>query len=282
MFAALAGFTLVLACNLISGMPIGTPAAVMAAAAQPNGDSPPAGPEGQLFELVNQARRQHGLGPLAWNERLAAAAREHSEGMARHGKLTHNLPGEPRLRERLSAVPLDRSAENVARNTGVEDAHQAFMLSPLHRANILNPEYNAAGIGIVRKDDAYWVTQNFARVIPELDDSAAEDEVARAFEAARRQGRSARLKRVRMDELRRLACSMADAGQLKTARALQLPAARYAVTFQSTDPGRLPPEVARVRDARGVYSYAVGVCFKRTPQYPSGVYWVALVLFGGQ
>ena len=41
------------------------------------------------------------------------------------------------------------AGENIAGAPTVERAHNALMQSPGHRANILNPNYNYIGIGIV-------------------------------------------------------------------------------------------------------------------------------------
>ncbi len=272
--AVLFGFGFLLAINLIAGMPVGTSAPSSTAAAQ----QPPQGPEQQLFDLLNQARQQQGLPPLQWNDALAQAARQHAQGMADRGQLTHDLPGEPPLRQRLSAVPLDRSGENVAEDSSINGAHQGFMNSPPHRANILSKEYNQAGIGIVQRGQTYWVTEDFAHAITQVGDRSAEDEVAQAFATARRQAGAPPLQRISSSELHQFACSMAASGQLDTAGALRIPGVRYAVTYTSTDPKKLPAAMLRLRDANGVRNYSVGVCFRRTPKYASGVYWVAAVL----
>jgi uncharacterized protein YkwD len=41
------------------------------------------------------------------------------------------------------------AGENIAGNSSVQGAFQAWMNSPGHRANILNGQYNTTGIGIV-------------------------------------------------------------------------------------------------------------------------------------
>jgi uncharacterized protein YkwD len=41
--------------------------------------------------------------------------------------------------------------------------HRAFMHSPGHRANILNPAFRQAGIGIVKINGNLWVTEVFRR-----------------------------------------------------------------------------------------------------------------------
>jgi hypothetical protein len=253
-----------------------------APAAAQQSASAPEGQARELFDRLNQARQQQGLPPLKWDEQLAEAARRHTQGMAQSGQLTHDLPGEPALRQRLSAVPLDRSGENVANNTDFSRIHPAFMASPPHRANILNQRYTEVGIAVAKQGDLYWVTEDFAHTIVKVSDNSAEEQVSQAFEELRRRAGAPPLTEVHSASLHQMACQIADGGQLKTASALRLPQARNAVVYTSINPGQLPGDAQRLRNTRDVSSYGVGACFKRTPQYPSGVYWVVLVLFGNR
>jgi uncharacterized protein YkwD len=141
---------------------LGTAAAVPATAV----DDYDSSAEQQVVQLINQARQQQGLAPLAENGELQAAARAHTELMASQQKLSHQLPGEPILRERLklSGVRMHTDGENVAFNQSAEAAVQGFMHSAPHRANILNPQYNAVGVGAVERGGTVWVTVDFARL----------------------------------------------------------------------------------------------------------------------
>src|SRR5215469_2583959 len=89
-------------------------AAVLAASGQP--PKTPLPQERQLFELLNAARERGGLEKLDWNAKLATAARAHAEQMARRGELSHLLPGELPLQQRVGATGerFDAVAENVA------------------------------------------------------------------------------------------------------------------------------------------------------------------------
>ena len=99
---------------------------------------------------------------LTWDDGLAAAALAHAQLMAEKRKLSHDFPGEPPLRQRLSAVPLDRSGENVGFDSSVSGAHEGFMASPPHRANILSGAYTAAGVGIAYSSDGRtWAVVDF-------------------------------------------------------------------------------------------------------------------------
>src|SRR5262249_56132570 len=74
------------------------------------------------------------------------------------------LAGEERLEDRLSksGVPFDAVAENVAYAGSAGEAHEQLMLSSGHRANILNPQYNAVGVGVVDRKGQLYITQAVA------------------------------------------------------------------------------------------------------------------------
>jgi uncharacterized protein YkwD len=122
--------------------------------------------ERQLLDLTNQARAEAGLAPLQSDEGLTQAARRHSALMASQKQLSHDLPGEPGLPQRLAATsPLQLSAEgeNVGLAPSVADVHRGFMHSPHHRENVLDPDYNVAGFAVVRNGNTVYVTEDFGQ-----------------------------------------------------------------------------------------------------------------------
>jgi hypothetical protein len=133
------------------------------AAADPRDDAPAPTAAQQLVELVNAERLQHGLRPLAVLPRLERLATAHSatmggeEAPCRQPYLHHN----PRLAERVQ--PAHDWGENVACGANAERMHRALMASPAHRRNVLDPRWNALGVGTY--DGAFlWATEDFARV----------------------------------------------------------------------------------------------------------------------
>ena len=71
-----------------------------------------------------------------------------------------------RLEERIRKVLPNtcRFAENVSKNTSVDYALSDLMTSEGHRDNLLNPEYEMVGVGIVWGEDDYlYITQEFSR-----------------------------------------------------------------------------------------------------------------------
>ncbi|NPV92868.1 MAG: hypothetical protein HPY50_19040 [Firmicutes bacterium] len=120
--------------------------------------------EKQVFDLANAARAEHGLPPFKWDSRLAEVARQHSRDMRDQGFFSHNSPdGSPPF-DRMNSAGLvfSAAAENIAVGyRTAEEAHEGWMNSPGHRANILGDcEY--LGVGVVYGGEyGVYYTQNF-------------------------------------------------------------------------------------------------------------------------
>lgn len=108
--------------------------------------------------LVNSARAANGLPPFVSNSTLNSMAVGWVGKMARTG-LSHN-PG--------LYVPSGFTSvgENVGKGGSVEIIHAAFMNSPGHRANILNPKFTHMGVGVENLNGQVWVVQVFASAAP--------------------------------------------------------------------------------------------------------------------
>lgn len=237
--------------------------------------------EQKIFELLNQARTQRGLPALEASAQLQESARAHSQLLASRQKLSHQFRGESALRERLASTGLhfDDDGENVGLNQSAEGAHQGFMHSPGHRANILNPDYNAVGVGVVARGGNIWVTEDFARTFAEYSASGVEEIVAGRITELRGRAGLPSLGRRFVPALRHDACSMAHHDKLDPRLAMRVPDVRQAATFTSTEPQVLPPDAAVIARQRNVRAFAVGACFARTRKYPAGAYWVVLVTY---
>ena len=245
---------------------------------QKSDGQPDADDERQLLQMVNQERSKLGIPELKLDDRLTAAARQHSQLMGRNRSISHQFTGEASLPKRLAATGLrfNTDAENVAFDQTIENAHAGLMLSPGHRANILNPDYNAIGIGVVEQGDLIYITEDFAHRLPFYSDSEAEDRVATAFEHL---NELHPVKRLRNDALRSVACDMGKAGELDTRRALSLPNVSAAVTFTASEPDQLPSSAVKIRNQPTTSTYAVGACFAASTNYPTGVYWVVMIFY---
>lgn len=124
--------------------------------------------ERQAFASTNEIRERNGVSLLTWDNELTRMARAHSEKMARLGFFGHETPEGLRLRDRARAagIRFQVIGENIAYNQGVEEpgkfAVQRWMLSSVHRANILSREFRSVGIGsFVARDGRVFITQIF-------------------------------------------------------------------------------------------------------------------------
>ena len=119
--------------------------------------------EDQVVVLVNEVRQRHGQVRLRVDQRLRAAARGHSADMRARRYLAHQAPDGRTAADRMTAAGYRQPAgENIA--SGQRGPHEvicAWMTSPGHRANILNPDARAVGVGLEFGPGGPWWTQNF-------------------------------------------------------------------------------------------------------------------------
>ncbi len=238
--------------------------------------------EQEIVRLLNQSRQQAGLAPLVIDDRLTSAARQHTALMVQQGQLSHQFAGEPALSKRLAAtgIRFNFDGENVAYDSGTPaEVHLGLMNSPPHRANIMNPEFNAVGVGVVHKDDLIYVTEDFARRVQEYSPGEAENAAANAFAGARTRAGFAAISRVGVPAVRTLACDMARTDRLETRAALQQGSAHYAVSYTEAQPDKLPSSAARLATDPTLKRFAVGACYAATEHYPGGTWWVVMVFY---
>jgi uncharacterized protein YkwD len=116
-----------------------------------------------VFQQLNVIRSQHGLAPLRLDDRLTEAADSHSEDMVANGYFSHDSSDGAAFSDRLASFYPQGSAhywavgENIFWSSGPPSASrgvEAWMASPPHRANILNPNWRVIGIGAVTAADA--------------------------------------------------------------------------------------------------------------------------------
>lgn len=127
--------------------------------------------ESCFLSRINAARASNGAGALSLDSTLTGYARTHSSRMATNGSLYHSASSalDPYLPSNWQAW-----GENVGMaSESVEcgPLFQAFMDSSGHRANLLDPAFDIAGVGVFLADDGYlWTTHVFVAV---TGDSAA-------------------------------------------------------------------------------------------------------------
>jgi serralysin len=100
-------------------------------------------PESAFVSALNQERSSRGLSPLIVDVRMTNAARDWAEEMADRSTLVHApdiTVGAPDGWRKVG--------ENIGRGSGVTGLVSAFMNSPGHRANVLDPAFTRIGVGV--------------------------------------------------------------------------------------------------------------------------------------
>jgi uncharacterized protein YkwD len=108
--------------------------------------------------LLNEQRAARGLAGLALNSRLTEASDAYSERMVREGFFAHDTPDGVGLVDRLVGAGYLGSADDwlAGENIGWGEGRlatprammDAWMDSPGHRANILEPRFREVGVGV--------------------------------------------------------------------------------------------------------------------------------------
>jgi uncharacterized protein YkwD len=234
--------------------------------------------EKQLFDLVNSERQKAGAPRLEWSSKLAQAALAHSKLLDEHQDLSHQFAGEPPLQERVGATGLrfNSVAENVAEAPDLETAHKGLMNSPGHRANILNPDYNAVGIAIVQHGSQLFVTQDFARVLASYTEKQFQNEMISSINRTRRAGKLHPLEIVSDPRLRKAACNQ----DMNTDRMIQgLPGATRLVVFSQSEPGPFPSDLRQaIADAK-LNRMGIGVCLQTGGKNGFSHFWVVAAFY---
>src|SRR5215467_996545 len=156
------------------------PRALSAPAGHPSNSA-----EQMLYDAVNRERASLGLQQLQWDTALANAARLHTVLLAANDALSHRFSGEADLqtRLRLAGANFRLVAENVAEAPDIQSLHVAWMNSPPHRANILDPQVNSIGIAIERRNNEYFATQDFSASVVQMTREEQEQQIGRLLQA---------------------------------------------------------------------------------------------------
>lgn len=117
----------------------------------------------EIFRLVNDARAEAGVAPLAWSDALAAVAMGHAMDMYRNGFVSHVSPTTGTVGDRIRAagIPLAEAGENLALAATPKAVHAGFMESEGHRANILRPTFDRVGVAAIDGPLGLMVVQVF-------------------------------------------------------------------------------------------------------------------------
>ena len=130
--------------------------------ALPASAAPPstADAEAGFLGRINELRADKGLGPLTVDPELTAIARAWTARMVARGDISHN----PRLGAAVTS-DWNKLGENVGTGPDVDDLFTAFVRSPHHYVNLVDPSFTRVGIAVaVAPDGSLFTTHDFAAV----------------------------------------------------------------------------------------------------------------------
>lgn len=115
--------------------------------------------EATFVSLINELRASQGLAPLSIDPELATTAGDWNEVLVNNGELSHA----PDLADGITA-----KWSKLGENVGVASAGQtqelfdAFVASPSHYENLIDPEFTLIGVSVTYDDTGrMWTTHRF-------------------------------------------------------------------------------------------------------------------------
>lgn len=170
--------------------------------AAPQRDAPPAASQvaerdaesvaRALERLIARERERRSLPPLVLDPRLSEVALLHSQDMSAHHFVAHTSPttGDATARAARAGLRPLVLLENIGRRYSAADLHAGLMESPGHRANIVNPDVDRLGLGVITEPEgervAFLATELFARFAAPFDAARAPRQLAEAVAARRK------------------------------------------------------------------------------------------------
>jgi uncharacterized protein YkwD len=112
--------------------------------------------EEKFLGEINAIRESVGLDPLSADPLLVDSGRGWADAMRNAAGISHD----PSLKNSYSQAWL-RLGENVGTGPDVESIAAAFVASPTHYANIVRPDWDGAGIGVVSIGTRIYVVERF-------------------------------------------------------------------------------------------------------------------------
>jgi hypothetical protein len=115
------------------------------------------GIESQFVGRINSLRASKGLSQLQVSGELVGVARAWTDRMVSAGQISHN----PNLGSQVSGA-WTKLGENVGVGYDVDGLMQAFINSPSHYANLVDPVWTHVGVGVSHASDGrIYTTHNF-------------------------------------------------------------------------------------------------------------------------
>ncbi|GAA3568509.1 hypothetical protein GCM10022197_25930 [Microlunatus spumicola] len=128
-----------------------------------------------VFTQINVERAKNGLRALRWSDKLSLSAHRHNLQMGQQNTLSHQLPGEAPLGERVTVFyAWSACGENIGWNGARTQAGALALETAMyeetppndgHRRNILSTSFVDVGVDVI--DDSthgrLWLTTDFGR-----------------------------------------------------------------------------------------------------------------------
>jgi hypothetical protein len=114
--------------------------------------------EAAFVVKINELRASKGLPGLAVHPNLVDKARAWAGTMAAAGRIWHST-----LSDGITA-DWRKLGENVGMGGSVQPLHEAFIASPKHYANLVDPEFNYVGIGVAYSGGTLFVAESFMKL----------------------------------------------------------------------------------------------------------------------
>jgi len=103
-----------------------------------------------MVDMINQERIAAGISPVKLDLRLTSVGRAKANDMVLNNYFDHTSPtyGSPWAMMANVGLPVGWAGENISGNKSVEASMASLMLSPGHKANILDPRFTHVGVGV--------------------------------------------------------------------------------------------------------------------------------------
>jgi len=140
--------------------------------------------EQYLQAAADQERAALHLPPLRRDPALVRAAYTHALRMAGRNAISHQFADEPDLAERGAAAGgrFSLISENVGEGPAPIGIEEAWIHSPHHRANLLDPRVDAVGISVVVRGHQLFAVEDFAHTVRRLSLDQQEVAIAQLLE----------------------------------------------------------------------------------------------------
>jgi len=221
-----------------------------------------------IVQLANQARAQAGAGPLKWDPALALAARQHCLLMAADSSISHQYPGEQDVSARAAQAGAHFSLieENVAIASTPAAIHDAWMHSPGHRSNLLNPQVDHVGVAVVAGRHGLYAVADYERAVPVLTQAQIEAQVAGLLHGV-----------AILPDATLARSSCAAEGALP--RPASGPRPHFAMFWEDAQLTKLPESLVSALDSGQYHQAAVGSCSPQGQETTFTDYRIAVLLY---